>query len=219
MNSIVDVLASQGVIPLFCDTDPVRATKILNSCHKAGVKLIEFTIRAPQAIDVFAELLRYASENVPDMILGVGSVMDRAAAVKTIEADAKFIVSPAFDAKVCQVAKENNIPYVPGCYSPTEMHHAMQSGAAMCKLFPAGAIDGPGFVKAILGPMPTLQIMATGGVSPTRENLSKWFASGVTCVGMGSKLINTAKLNTDTDFENLENQITELLALVAEIKG
>ncbi len=116
------------------------------------------------------------------------------------------------------MAKEAGVPYVPGCYSPTEMHQAMKAGAAMCKLFPADAIDGPGFVKAVRAPMPKLQIMATGGVSPERENLARWFGSGVSCVGMGSKLINPSALKSDDDFVKLEQQMKDLLAMTAELR-
>jgi 2-dehydro-3-deoxyphosphogluconate aldolase/(4S)-4-hydroxy-2-oxoglutarate aldolase len=122
------------------------------------------------------------------MIMGVGSVTDSAAASRFMSLGANFIVTPVLREDIAIVCNRRKVLWSPGCGSLTEIARAEELGCEIVKLFPGG-IYGPGFVKAIKGPQPWTSIMPTGGVSPTKESLSSWFEAGVTCVGMGSKLI------------------------------
>ena len=121
------------------------------------------------------------------MILGIGSVVDPGTAALFIQLGANFVVGPVFNPEISPICNRRLIPYCPGCATPTEIGTAQQAGCDICKVFP-GDVLGPAFVKAIKAPMPWSQLMITGGVKPTKENLEAWFKAGVTCVGMGSNL-------------------------------
>ncbi len=122
------------------------------------------------------------------MIIGVGSVVDAATAALFLQLGANFVVGPLFNPDVAKVCNRRLVPYTPGCGSVSEIGFAEEAGCDLCKVFPAGNVGGPSFVKNIKAPMPWSMIMATGAVEPTEENLAAWFKAGVTCVGMGSKL-------------------------------
>ena len=131
------------------------------------------------------------------MIMGVGSVTDAGAASAYMLNGANFVVTPVLREDIAMVCNRRKVLWSPGCGSLTEIAKAEELGAEIVKLFP-GSTYGPGFVKGVLAPQPWTSIMPTGGVSPTEENLKGWFDAGVTCVGMGSKLM--AK-HTDGSFD------------------
>ena len=133
------------------------------------------------------------------MILGVGSVTDAATASLYMQLGANFIVTPVLREDIAMVCNRRKVLWSPGCGSLTEIAKAEELGCEIVKLFPGG-IYGPSFVKAIKGPQPWTSIMPTGGVAPTQENLEAWFNAGVTCVGMGSKMISK-DIIADRNFE------------------
>ena len=122
------------------------------------------------------------------MILGVGSIVDAPTAALYLQLGANFIVGPLFNPDVAKVCNRRLVPYTPGCGSVSEIGFAQEAGCDLTKVFPAGNVGGPSFVKNIKAPMPWSMIMATGAVEPTEENLTAWFKAGVTVVGMGSNL-------------------------------
>jgi 2-dehydro-3-deoxyphosphogluconate aldolase/(4S)-4-hydroxy-2-oxoglutarate aldolase len=128
------------------------------------------------------------AKECPEMVLGVGSVVDAPTAALYIQLGANFVVGPLFNAEVARLCNRRCIPYTPGCGSVTEIGAAQEAGCDLVKIFPAGNVGGPSFVKNVLAPMPWSMIMATGAVEPEADNLSAWFKAGVTVVGMGSKL-------------------------------
>ena len=121
------------------------------------------------------------------MIVGIGSVVDPGTAALYIQSGANFVVGPLFNPEIAPVCNRRLIPYCPGCGSVSEVGMAQEAGCDICKVFP-GDVLGPAFVKGLKAPMPWSQVMVTGGVKPTKENLEGWFKAGVTCVGMGSNL-------------------------------
>lgn len=176
-----------GLVPVFYNADIEICKKVLKACHDGGVRVFEFTNRGDFAHEVFGELVKYANSQLPGMILGVGSVVDPGTAALYIQSGANFVVGPLFNPEIAPICNRRLIPYCPGCATPSEIGAAQQAGCDICKVFP-GDVLGPAFVKAIMAPMPWSQIMVTGGVKPTRENLEAWFKAGATCVGMGSNL-------------------------------
>ena len=144
--------------------------------------------RGDFAHEVFAELIKFATKECPELVLGVGSIVDAGTASLYLQLGANFVVGPLFNPEIAKVCNRRLVPYTPGCGSVSEIGFAQEVGCDLCKIFPAGNVGGPSFVKNIKAPMPWSMIMATGAVEPTEENLSAWFKAGVTCVGMGSKL-------------------------------
>jgi 2-dehydro-3-deoxyphosphogluconate aldolase/(4S)-4-hydroxy-2-oxoglutarate aldolase len=164
------------------------AQQVVKACYEGGVRAFEFTNRGDFAHETFAALSRWVAQECPDMVLGVGSVVDAPTAALYIQLGANFVVGPLFNAEVARLCNRRCIPYTPGCGSVTEIGAAQEAGCDLVKIFPAGNVGGPSFVKNVLAPMPWSMIMATGAVEPEADNLSAWFKAGVTVVGMGSKL-------------------------------
>ncbi|HBG24095.1 MAG: bifunctional 4-hydroxy-2-oxoglutarate aldolase/2-dehydro-3-deoxy-phosphogluconate aldolase [Bacteroidetes bacterium GWF2_41_61] len=182
------VMKKTGVVPVFYHNDIEIAKNVLLACYKGGIRAFEFTNRGDFAQEVFAELVKYGERDCPEMIIGIGSIVDAPTAAMYIQLGANFVVGPLFNPDVAKVCNRRLIPYSPGCGTVSEIGFAQEAGCDLCKIFPAGSVGGPAFVKSVLAPMPWSMIMVTGGVEPTRENLESWFKAGVTCVGMGSNL-------------------------------
>jgi len=175
-----------GMVPVFYHSDAETAKKVLKACYDGGVRAFEFTNRGEKAEEVFKELVKFADQ-LPGMVLGVGSISFGRDARRFIRLGANFVVSPQYVPDAVTICRWRRIPYIPGCGTISEIGRAQRSGCEICKVFP-GDVLGPAFVKGLKAPMPWSRIMVTGGVKPTEENLSAWFKAGVTCVGMGSNL-------------------------------
>ena len=209
-------MAATGMVPLFYHADVEIGKQILKACYAGGARLMEFTNRGDFAHEVFGALNKYCLAELPEMILGVGSVTDAGTASLYLQLGANFVVTPVLREDIALVCNRKKVLWSPGCASLTEICRAEELGCEIVKLFP-GDVYGPGFVKAIKGPQPWTNIMPTGGVSPTEENLSAWFSAGVTCVGMGSQLISSHILKTG-DYAKLEQATRAALAIIKSIK-
>lgn len=176
------------MVPVFYHKDAEVCKQVVKACYDGGVRVFEFTNRGDFATLVFAELNKWAGENCPEMILGVGSVIDEGTAAMYLALGANFIVSPVVDEATARVCNRRKVAWSPGCGSVTEISRAHELGAEVVKVFPGSSVGGPDFVSGVKGPMPWASIMPTGGVSPDEANLKGWFKAGVHCVGMGSQL-------------------------------
>ncbi len=213
---VVGMMQRNGMVPLFYHPDAALGKEILKACYEGGSRLMEFTARGDFAFEVFQELNKYAVQELPGMMMGVGSVTDAAAASLFMQMGANFIVTPSLREDIAVVCNRRKILWSPGCGSLTEINRAEELGCEIIKLFP-GSTYGPEFVKAIKGPQPWTSIMPTGGVSRDEANLKAWFGAGVTCVGMGSQLISKEILAT-RDFKLLQQRVSDTLALIGSIK-
>ena len=204
---VAAVMKATGLVPLFYHPDLETSKKVVAACYQGGARLLEFTARGDFAHEVFAELVKYVTNELPGMIMGVGSVTDAAAASRFMSLGANFIVTPVLREDIAIVCNRRKVLWSPGCGTLTEIARAEELGCEIVKLFP-GDVYGPEFVKAVKGPQPWTSIMPTGGVSPNEESIGAWFKAGVTCVGMGSQLI---KKNGNGDYDLVE--ISRLVAL------
>lgn len=185
---VLQTMAQTGMVPVYYDKDIETAKHVVKACYEGGVRAFEFTNRGDFAHEVFGELVKYAARECQEMILGIGSIVDPATAALFLQLGANFIVGPLFNPEIARVCNRRLVPYTPGCGSVSEIGFAQEAGCDLCKVFPAGNVGGPSFVKNVKAPMPWSMLMATGAVEPTEENLSSWFKAGVSCVGMGSML-------------------------------
>ena len=185
---VLQTMQQTGMVPVFYNADITTAKQVVKACYEGGVRAFEFTNRGDFAHEVFGELNKWVSRECPEMVMGVGSVVDPATAALYIQLGANFIVGPLFNPEVAKVCNRRLIPYTPGCGSVSEIGFAQECGCDLCKVFPAGNVGGPSFVKNVKAPMPWSMLMVTGGVEPTKDNLTAWIKAGVTCVGMGSNL-------------------------------
>jgi len=213
---VVNQMKESGLVPLFYHPDIEVAKAVLKACYDGGARLMEFTNRGDFALEVFTPLIKFAIAELPGMMLGVGSITDASAASQYMLAGANFVVTPVFRKDIAVVCNRRKVLWSPGCGSLTEIATAEEMGCEIVKLFP-GSNYGPSFVKAIKAPQPWTSIMPTGGVSIEEENLKDWFDAGVTCVGLGSKLISKEIL-TSKDFGLLKNKVSETITLINRIR-
>lgn len=209
-------IIAAGMLPVFYNHDLETSKNVVDVCYKAGVKVFEFTNRGENALVNFSKLKEHSTKNSPDMLLGIGSITSSVSALEFINLGADFIVSPIFTQEIAEVCMAHAKLFIPGCATPTEIFIAYQAGCELIKIFPASSL-GSAFVSNVLGPMPWLKLMATGGIEPDNETMEKWFKAGIVCVGMGSQLLKT-QLIVQNEYATLESDISTALQLVKEIK-
>ena len=214
--AVLAKMGETGMVPVFYHKDAEVAKKVIKACYEGGVRAFEFTNRGDFAQDVFAECVKFAEKECPELALGIGSVVDAPTAALYIQLGACFIVGPLFNPEIAPVCNRRLVPYCPGCGSASEMGKAQELGCDLTKVFP-GDVYGPNFVKGVKAPMPWSKIMVTGGVAPTKENLTAWIKAGVYCVGMGSKLFPSDKVKAE-DWEYVTNMCKEALGYIAEAR-
>ncbi len=216
----LDVLRAMvqcGLVPVFYHQDLEVAKRIAEAVARGGAKVLEFTNRGEFAYTVFSELVQWTRKEIPELILGAGSILDPGTAALYVNNGANFIVGPVLNAEVARVCNRRKIAYLPGCGSVSEISEAEEYGVEICKVFPGAEVGGPGFVKNVLAPMPWSLIMPTGGVERSRASIEKWFKAGVACVGMGSNLI-AKDLVTAGDFETISKNTAEVLQWIKEVR-
>jgi 2-dehydro-3-deoxyphosphogluconate aldolase/(4S)-4-hydroxy-2-oxoglutarate aldolase len=216
--TVLNTVIKTGLVPIFYNADVDIAMNVAKACAAGGASVIEFTNRGDFAPEVFKQLSQYLAQEEPNIILGVGSVIDAPTAALYIAYGANFVVSPILNAQVAKLCNRRKVAFMPGCGSVSEMSHAEELGVEIIKIFPGSAVGGPGFVKAVRGPCPWTRIMPTGGVEPTAENLRAWFEAGAACVGMGSKLIRK-DLVAAGDWMAITELVRRVLGLIDEIRG
>ncbi|CCV65873.1 MAG: bifunctional 2-keto-4-hydroxyglutarate aldolase/2-keto-3-deoxy-6-phosphogluconate aldolase [Paracholeplasma sp.] len=194
-NDVLKRITDVGVVAVVRATTAEEAFQIAEACIKGGLPAIELTFTVPNADQVIKKLAQTIDPK--DLILGAGTVLDAKTTQIAIDAGAKYIVSPGFDLESAQLCQKLGVPYMPGCLTITEMLTAQKAGAEVVKLFPGSAF-GPGYVKAVKGPLPNINIMPTGGVS--LDNVEQWIKNGVVAVGVGGELTAPAKTG---DFEGV----------------
>ncbi len=214
---VLNIIIDTGLVPIFYNQDVEVARKIVAACVAGGARVVEFTNRGDFAFQVFTELSRYFVQAEPNVILGVGSVIDAPTAAMYIASGANFVVSPILNPDVARLCNRRKIAYLPGCGSVSEISEAEELGAEIVKVFPGSGVGGPGFVKAVLGPCPWTRIMPTGGVAATQESIKTWFQAGVACVGMGSKLISKDLVGAG-DFGAVSEKVGQVLAWIKEAR-
>jgi len=213
---VFKTMETTGLVPLFYHNDFEIAKNVVKACYEGGARVLEFTNRGDFAHEIFAELNKYAESNLPEMILGVGSVTDAGAASLYIQLGANFVVTPVLREDIAITCNRKKILWSPGCGSLTEISRAEELGCELVKLFPGGTY-GADFVKAIKGPQPWTRVMPTGGVSPDVDNLKAWFDAGVSCVGMGSKLISK-EIIEERNFDELTRAVQNTLKIIQQLR-
>ena len=215
---VVLQMKENGIVPVFYNADLEVCKQVLKACYDGGLRTFEFTNRGDYAHEVFGELNKFAKAELDGMMMGVGSVLDAGTSSLYIQLGADFIVSPVVNAEMAKACNRRKVAWMPGCGSVSEISYAEELGAEVVKIFPGAHVGGPAFVKGVKGPLPWASIMPTGGVSPTEENLKEWFAAGVHCVGIGSKLF-IKNAEGAFDYAAISSKIKEALQLVKTLRS
>jgi 2-dehydro-3-deoxyphosphogluconate aldolase / (4S)-4-hydroxy-2-oxoglutarate aldolase len=213
LNTILDT----GMVPVFYHADIHVAREVARACVAGGCPLLEFTNRGDHAWSVFTELEQYCARELPELILGAGSVVDPGTASLYINCGANFVIGPSLNPDVARACNRRKIPYSPGCGTASEISQAEELGCEIVKLFPGAEAGGPSFVRAVKGPCPWVTIMPTGGVDPTEQSLKPWFDAGAACVGLGSSLITKDLLKTK-DYEGLAKKVRSTRDLIRKLR-
>ncbi|UKJ07943.1 bifunctional 4-hydroxy-2-oxoglutarate aldolase/2-dehydro-3-deoxy-phosphogluconate aldolase [Solitalea lacus] len=204
-KNTIQELTKSKILPLFYHEDIEVCLKLLKACYDGGIRVVEFTNRGGNALQNFSQLRVHALERYPDMILGIGTIKNKAEAECFWKAGAAFIVSPAMDEETGIFCLEKELLWVPGCMTPTEINKAVQLGCSLIKLFPANAL-GVGFSKAMKDVFPDTKFIVTGGIEAKQAELDKWVDNNVIAMGLGSSLIKN-----DWIAANKYDEITRVL--------
>jgi 2-dehydro-3-deoxyphosphogluconate aldolase/(4S)-4-hydroxy-2-oxoglutarate aldolase len=213
----LDLLIQQGILPLYFHPDPEVSVQVLRALYRAGIRIVEYTNRGKNAVDNFLKMRKIADEELPGLQLGAGTIRNKIEATEYINEGADFLVSPGLSTSVADLADKNNLLWIPGCFTASEIMQADDLGARLVKLFP-GNLLGPSFISSIKEIFSNLLFMPTGGVETNKENLQNWFTSGASVVGMGSKLISKNLLEAK-DYAGIETLAKQTIQLVQEIRN
>jgi 2-dehydro-3-deoxyphosphogluconate aldolase/(4S)-4-hydroxy-2-oxoglutarate aldolase len=202
-------ILSGGVIAIVRGDFRGRLLPMAEVLVEAGVPAIEVTMNSPDALSAIKELAQAVGDR---LLVGAGTVIDPADVNRIAAVAGRFIVAPNVDAAVIQAAKEAGLLAIPGGYTATEIVTAWQWGADLVKLFPASA-GGPGYLRAMRGPLSHIPLVPTGGVSS--ENAAAFMAAGAAALGIGGSLVNPDVLETG-GLERLRERARLLMAAVAQ---
>ncbi len=214
---LLKLIPEQGILPLYFYKDTEVTLEVLRALYRAGIRTVEYTNRGEAALNNFKAMRAVCDTELNGMYLGVGTIKNGEQAQAFIDAGAHYIISPGLVPSVAAVADKNNMLWVPGCMTPSEIIAAENLGATFIKLFP-GNMLGPEFMSTIKELFPNLIFMPTGGVDTSKENIGAWFKSGVVAVGMGSKLISKPLLEAK-DYATIESLTKEVMATIAALRN
>jgi len=214
---VAQKMKETGIVPVFYHSNIDVCKAVVKACYDGGIRVFEFTNRGDFATLLFAELNQWTIKECPEMIMGVGSIIDEATTAMYIALGSNFIVSPLIDEGMAKVCNKRKVAWSPGCGSVTEIGRAHELGCEVVKIFPGSSVGGPEFIKGVMGPMPYASIMPTGGVEPTEASLKVWFAAGVHCVGMGSQLFPKDVL-ANKDWNFITEKCKESLSIVKTLR-
>jgi len=201
-------LVEIGIIPVVRCAFADQAIRVAETLVEAGMRAIEITLTVPDALKAIASL---ATRHRSGVLIGAGTVVDATMAQRAIDAGAQFVVSPGLVPAVNGVARGAGVTMLSGALTPTEILAALEAGTDLIKIFPAQALGGPSYIKALRGPFPDVPLVPTGGVS--LENVAEFFDAGATAVGVGSELVSR-ELLARSDWDGLGARARDFVAAV-----
>ncbi|MFL5386402.1 MAG: bifunctional 4-hydroxy-2-oxoglutarate aldolase/2-dehydro-3-deoxy-phosphogluconate aldolase [Longimicrobiaceae bacterium] len=203
-------LEELGVIAVIRLDDAEAAVMAADAMHAGGVSAIEVTLTTPDALDVIREL-----STREGMLVGAGSVLTVEDATSSVASGARYLVSPVVLPELVEIGHAADIPVLLGAFTPTEILAAHRLGADAVKVFPSDTL-GPSFIRGVLGPMPFLKLVPTGGVTP--ENVGEWLRAGAVAVGLGGALVDPRRAAVG-DFAALTARARLVVETVAAARG
>ena len=209
-RAVVEQLIERGAVAVVRLASGAQAHDAVRALADGGVSAIEVTLTTPGALELISSLRSHDG-----LLVGAGSVLTAEQARRAVEAGARYVVSPVFDSDVIATAHTYDVPVMPGAYTPTEIMKAYSAGADLVKVFPADTL-GPSYIKGVHAPMPFLELMPTGGVTP--DNVGTWLAAGAVAVGLGGSLVDSRAV-ADRDWGVLTSRARTVAAQVASARA
>jgi len=212
-REVFNRMVSEGLIPVVRVSSAREAMEVADAIKEGGVSFIEITMSVQGAIDVIKELTgKYKDE----IIMGAGTVLDTETGRAALLAGAQFIVSPTLNLDLIQLAHRYSAVVIPGAATPTEILTAWNAGADMVKVFPAGQLGGPEYLKALRGPLPQILLVPTGGVN--LQNAGAFIKAGATALGVGGELVDK-KAVKEKKFNVITENTRAFLKVIKEARG
>lgn len=208
MNPIIQKIKDQKILPLFYNESFEASKNTVKALYDGGIRVIEYTNRGSQALGNFTKLKEISSTEFPELLLGIGTVKNTEEMDNYINAKADFIITPVISRKLIKHSIKKNVLLIPGCFTPSDVNLAFQSGLNLVKIFPADAL-GKNYIKSIQPVFPGMNFMPTGGVNADAQDINEWFKGGAMAVGLGSSLIKS-DLNEEQLTEKVKNLLQQL---------
>lgn len=207
-STIIDRIIETGLIPVVRAESSDIAMRAVDAIREGGISVLEITMTVPGAIRVIEEVARRFGG---DAIVGAGTVLDSETARACMLAGAQFIVSPALDLDTISCCRRYSIPVMPGAMTPSEVVTAWKAGADLVKVFPANAVGGPSYIKALKAPLPQIQLVPTGGVS--LKTAADFIKAGAAALGVGADLVDTTALRAG-DGKSITERARQFIEIV-----
>ncbi len=211
MNPILEQISKVGIVPVIKLNDPSKAVPLVTALKKGGIPVAEVTFRAAGADVAIANIAR----EMPDILVGAGTVVTLDQCKAAIAAGAKYIISPGFDPEIVGYCVENNVPITPGCTNPSEGSIATKMGLEVVKFFPAEAMGGLKVLKALAGPFPKMRFIPTGGIGPANLNEYLAFPKIIAC---GGSWMVPEKMVDAEDWDGITALAREAVLTMLDIK-
>ena len=211
-TEVLQRIRATGLIPVVRAESADLAMRAVEAIKAGGVDVLEVTMTVPGAIDVIAKL---AATFGAEVVIGAGTVLDPDTANKCVQAGAQFIVSPVLKEETIAFCRRNDVAVFPGALTPTEVVRAWNAGADAVKVFPASAVGGASYLKALKAPLPQIELVPTGGVS--LKTAADFIKAGAMALGVGADLVDTKALREDRD-EVITERAREFLEIVREAR-
>jgi 2-dehydro-3-deoxyphosphogluconate aldolase/(4S)-4-hydroxy-2-oxoglutarate aldolase len=187
-KEVLDRIRATGVIPVIRAQSADEATAAIEAIQAGGLSVLEITMTVPGAVRLIEEVARRA----PGALVGAGTVLDPETARACMGAGARFVVSPALGLDTIAACREADVAVVPGALTPTEVLTAWRAGADLVKVFPAGALGGPSYIKSLKAPLPQIELVPTGGVN--LKTAGDFIRAGAAALGVGADLVDLSAL-------------------------
>lgn len=211
-SEVLKRIRDTGLIPVVRAESADQAMRAVEAIKAGGVDVLEVTMTVPGAIGVIEELAKaYGGE----ALIGAGTVLDPEIAQACIQAGAQFIVSPALNEETIAFCRDNNVAVFPGALTPTEVVRAWNAGADAVKVFPAGAVGGASYLKALKAPLPQIELVPTGGVN--LKTAADFIKAGAMALGVGADLVDMKALR-EGNAELITERARQFLEIVREAR-
>jgi 2-dehydro-3-deoxyphosphogluconate aldolase / (4S)-4-hydroxy-2-oxoglutarate aldolase len=182
---VIKQIKDTGVIPVVRASSADEAMRAIDAIREGGISILEITMTVPGAVALIEQVAKLYGDVAT---VGAGTVLDPETATACISAGAKFVVSPALNLETIACCQRQDIAVMPGALTPTEVVQAWNAGADFVKVFPAGAVGGPSYVKALKAPLPQIELVPTGGVS--LKTAADFIKAGAAALGVGADLVD-----------------------------
>jgi 2-dehydro-3-deoxyphosphogluconate aldolase/(4S)-4-hydroxy-2-oxoglutarate aldolase len=209
---VIQQIKDTGIIPVVRASSAEEAIRAIEAISAGGISVLEITMTVPGAVAVIERVVQRFGDKA---LVGAGTVLDAETAQACVSAGAQFVVSPALNLSTIEYCNQVEVAVMPGALTPTEVVQAWNAGADLVKVFPAGAVGGPSYLKALKAPLPQIHLVPTGGVS--LKTAADFIKAGASALGVGADLVDLKALREGQD-QLITERAKQFLAIVREAR-